>query len=364
MATTLLDTVLEKGWLPDGVIRWGMRRLLAKKHTELTRFGVEGHQQAINTFIDELNQSPIAVATDEANQQHYELPPVFFNTVLGPRRKYSSGLWLHNHTTLAQAEEAMLALYAERAQLADGQRILDLGCGWGSLSLWLAERYPNSTVVGLSNSHNQRQFIMAEAERLGLSNLTIWTGNMVTFDTDEQFDRIVSVEMLEHMKNYDAVFAKLSRWLDPTEGRLFVHVFTHCHTPYHFEDNGPNDWLTRYFFTGGTMPHHQLFNRFQAHITLEDQWAVNGQHYEKTANAWLVNMDAHKQDLWPVFEATYGAPHAQRWWQYWRIFFMACAELWGFDNGNAWLVSHYRFRVAGHTQSQPVNQPTLAGVAR
>jgi cyclopropane-fatty-acyl-phospholipid synthase len=245
----------------------------------------------------------------------------------------------------------MLQLYAERADLHDGQTMLDLGCGWGSLSLWLAARYPNSQIVGLSNSQNQRQFIMAEARRRGLSNLTIQTGNIVTYTADWTFDRILSVEMMEHMKNYAQLFEKLYGWLKP-DGKLFVHIFTHRYLPYHFEDNGPNDWMTRYFFTGGTMPSHDLFLYFQQHLHLEAHWAVNGQHYEKTANAWLTNMDAHRAEIRPILADTYGPQQVDKWWHYWRIFFMACAELWGYQQGNAWLVSHYRFT------RQPVQLPS------
>jgi cyclopropane-fatty-acyl-phospholipid synthase len=343
--TTWLDTLLEKQLLPDSLIRMGIRRLLTAKHKALMVGGVEAQQQYLNTFLTELRQSPIAIETEAANEQHYELPPVFFDTVLGKRRKYSSGLWQAGCTTLDAAEEAMLHLYAERAELRNGQRMLDLGCGWGSLSLWLAEHYPASQIVGLSNSNNQRLWIMAEAERKGLHNLTILTGNIVDVEMPEDlagFDRICSIEMMEHMKNYARLFEKLSRWMTP-EGKLFVHIFTHHAMPYHFEDNGPNDWLTRYFFSGGTMPSHDLLLHFQDHLTLEQQWAVNGQHYEKTANAWLHNMDANRASLWPLIQATYGKYQAGRWWQYWRIFFMACAELWGYKGGDTWLVSHYRF---------------------
>ena len=354
-----VDNLLERGILPDPLVRWGMRRLLKTKHQSLTGLDVDQHQTMLNQFVTDLMASPIAIETDAANEQHYELPPAFFDRVLGPRRKYSSGLWQPDCQTLAQAEEAMLALYGERAELQDGQRILDLGCGWGSLSLWLAEQYPNSQVVGLSNSRSQRHHIMQLAADKGLRNLTIWTGNMVHFEPSmvepsfRPFDRIVSIEMLEHMKNYDQVFEKLSRWMMPA-GKLFVHVFTHRHLPYHFEDNGPNDWLTRYFFSGGTMPSHDMFLRFQRSLQLEDHWAVNGTHYEKTANAWLANMDAQRAEIMPLLADTYGADQAVKWWNYWRMFFMACAELWGYDDGtgkgNSWLVSHYRF----------ANQPALA----
>jgi cyclopropane-fatty-acyl-phospholipid synthase len=298
-------------------------------------------------FVDGLKRMPIAIETDSANWQHYEVPGAFYELVLGPRLKYSSGLWTTHVKTLAEAEEAMLALYCERADIQDGQEILDLGCGWGSMSLWLAEKYPNARITGLSNSASQKQFIEQRAQEKGFKNLEIVTANIVTHDWSRQFDRIVSIEMLEHMKNYDALMAKISRWLVPG-GKLFIHIFTHKYFAYHYESQGPSDWMTRYFFLGGTMPSHHLLLYFQHPLKITGHWVVNGTHYQKTAEAWLDNMKRHRREIRDLFKSIYGPDQVTRWWVYWSVFFMACAELWGYRNGNEWQVSHYLFEAPTH----------------
>ena len=338
-----IDSVLEANVVPDPLIRLGIRHLLGETLREKCAGGVEERQARLQAHIDGLRQSPIAIQTIAANEQHYEVPTRFYQYALGKRLKYSSGWWPQGVSTLDEAEERMLALTCERAELAGGQRILELGCGWGSLSLWMAEKYPRARITAVSNSRTQKAYIDAEAARRGLANLTIITADMNVFDIAETFDRVVSVEMFEHMKNYQLLLARIARWLTPG-GKLFVHIFTHREVAYHYEDKGPGDWMTRYFFSGGQMPSHDTLLHFQDDLDLETRWAVSGTHYQKTAEAWLANMDAHRAEILPLFAQTYGEAQTTRWWVYWRVFFMACAELWGYRDGNEWIVSHYRFR--------------------
>ena len=339
----MIDALLERNLLPDWLVRIGIRRLLAQRIRDESA-GDPGAR--LGAYVDDLKLRPIAEDTRAANEEHYEVPTPFFQRCLGRRLKYSGCYFRTGAESLDEAEEAMLDLYVERGRLFDGQEVLELGCGWGSLSLYLAERFPQSRITGVSNSRTQKEFIDSQAARRGLSNLRILTCDMNSFDIDAgRFDRVVSVEMFEHMKNYQALIARIARWLKPG-GLLFVHIFTHRRLAYHFVARDETDWMARYFFTGGQMPSHGLLAHFQDSLSLVSDWVVSGTHYQRTAEAWLRNMDSHRAEIMPLLRETYGPGNAERWWSYWRVFYMSCAELWGYRHGEEWLVSHYLFKNA------------------
>ncbi len=338
--------LLEKDLVPDFLIRNGIRNLLAQRLKDEDKGNPDAQQEHFMKLLEELKSSPIAVNTTDANSQHYEVPAEFFRLVLGKHLKYSSGYWKQGVNSIDVSEKEMLEITCSRAQLKDGQKILELGCGWGSLSLFMAEKFPNSAVTSVSNSHSQKVFIDEQARKRNLKNLTIVTADMNIFQTVEKFDRVVSVEMFEHMRNYDLLMAKVASFLK-AEGKLFVHIFTHKEYAYKFEVIDESDWMSKYFFTGGIMPSDHLLLYFQQQLKIEDHWRVSGVHYQKTSEAWLQNMDSNKGKIMDIMANVYGKEQSIKWWVYWRIFFMSCAELWGYKGGKEWIVSHYLFQKAG-----------------
>lgn len=333
------DWILDNGYLPNPVIRMGIRRQL-KDRTELIKTSSleDAYEKKMN-YVKLLRSRPIAIETDTANEQHYEVGTGVLAACLGPRMKYSCALYPKGGETLAQAEIAMLESYVKKAGLQDGMTILDLGCGWGSGAIYFAEMFPNSEIVAFSNSKTQKIYIDEKAKEKDLKNLKVITGDVVKYEFEnDYFDRVISIELFEHMKNYELLMAKVARALKPG-GKLFVHIFAHVTSPYDFEDG----WMSTHFFSGGTMPSADLLLFFQRDLKLERQWWVSGTHYAKTCEDWLSKMTMNKKIIWPHLSETYGEKDAAKWYNRWQIFYMACAELFAYEGGDTWGVSHYLF---------------------
>ncbi|KAF1981302.1 methyltransferase type 11 [Aulographum hederae CBS 113979] len=335
-----LDNLLDAGYLPHTVIRVGIRQQLKQRINEIAATSLSDGYATKMKYVESLRSRPIAIETAKANDQHYEVGTGVLQGCLGPRMKYSCCLYPTGEETLAEAEEKMLETYVEKAQLKDGQRILDLGCGWGSGALYFAARFPHSKITAFSNSRTQKKYIDSVATDKNLTNLTVITGDVATYNFPAgSFDRIVSIELFEHMKNYELLMTKVDNWLVPS-GKLFVHFFAHKSTPYDFETG----WMTEHFFAGGTMPSADLLLWFQAgNLRAKEMWWVNGQHYAKTCEDWLKKMLEHKEEIWPHLEETYGKNATNTWWNRWQIFYMACAELFAYEGGDTWGVTHYLF---------------------
>ena len=335
--------LVERGYVPKPLMRHGIRRLLGERLREQASLYAPDRERALTSWVEHMRASDVAPVPDKANEQHYEVPPAFFEHVLGARLKYSSAYYPEARTTLDEAEEAMLALTARRADLLNGQDVLELGCGWGSLTLWMAEQFPDSRITAVSNSAPQRQHILARAEARGLTNLQVITCDMNEFEAPGQFDRVVSVEMFEHMRNWERLIARVNGWMRP-DARLFLHVFAHRTYAYPFEVRDESDWMSQHFFTGGMMPCPDLIDRLDVPLEVEQRWVVPGTHYARTSEDWLRKLEQSREAVLRIFAETYGAGEAQRWYHRWRVFFLSCAELFGYADGGEWIVAHMRLR--------------------
>lgn len=331
---------ISRGLIPDSLLRRGVRnqgrqRLQMMKNTDL--------KQEYLTFLKQASSGKIAVHTDDANNQHYEVDSEFFQYCLGKNLKYSSCYWNDDTSSLDEAEDIMLDLYCKRAKIEDGMTILDVGCGWGSLSLYLAQKYPKSKITGVSNSNSQRKFIEKLGYERNLHNLNIVTKDINSFDTNKKFDRIISIEMFEHTKNSKILMDSINKWLSP-DGLFFMHVFAHKYNPYYFDTEQKNAWMAKYFFTGGMMPNHDLFRDLESDLNYQKSWMLSGTHYEKTSNAWLDKMDSNKTKILELFRRNNSNSVAKKKFYFWRLFFIACAEIFGYNGGSEWIISHHLFK--------------------
>ena len=331
---------ISRGLIPDSLLRRGVRnqgrqRLQMMKNTDL--------KQEYLTFLKQASSGKIAVHTDDANNQHYEVDSEFFQYCLGKNLKYSSCYWNDDTSSLDEAEDIMLDLYCKRAKIEDGMTVLDVGCGWGSLSLYLAQKYPKSKITGVSNSNSQRKFIEKLGYERNLHNLNIVTKDINSFDTNKKFDRIISIEMFEHTKNSKILMDSINKWLAP-DGLFFMHVFAHKYNPYYFDTEQKNAWMAKYFFTGGMMPNHDLFKDLESDLNYQKSWMLSGTHYEKTSNAWLEKMDSNKTKILELFRRNNSNSVAKKKFYFWRLFFIACAEIFGYNGGSEWIISHHLFK--------------------
>jgi cyclopropane-fatty-acyl-phospholipid synthase len=339
-----LIELAEKRWLPDSLIRYGMRRMLRDRLVQEREVAGDNYDLALDQFADRQRKSLVTIETHRANEQHYEVPAAFFELVLGSRLKYSGGWWQDASTTLDESEEAMLGLTCERAGIGDGMRVLDLGCGWGSLTLWIAEKFPNCRVTALSNSKSQKAHIESVCRQRGFANVKVVTADIGRYESDEVFDRVVSVEMFEHVRNHEDLLARIAKWLRPG-GHLFVHIFCHRDLAYTFETEGEHNWMGRHFFSGGIMPAKDLFLRYQNEMRVQEQWWIPGTHYARTCDAWLARLDASESEASRILATIPNSDPPRVMLQRWRMFFMACAELFRYEEGNQWGVGHYLFDV-------------------
>lgn len=335
-----MTRLAELGLLPDRLIRAGIRGLHRRRLRSISLGNAEARLESLQRFLEAMKRGPVAPSPQSSNRQHYEIPPEFFRMVLGKRLKYSSCYWPPGILSLDGAEEAMLDLTCRRAEIEDGMDVLELGCGWGALSLWIAEKHPRCRILAVSNSRLQADFIRSMTRERDLSRVEVRTADMNRFSTDGRYDRVVSIEMFEHMRNWEELLRRISRWLKP-DGKLFIHIFSHLTSPYAFESEGEDNWMGRHFFTGGIMPSDSLLLYMQKDLLVERHWRMNGKHYARTLEAWLGNMDARREAILPVLAGAYGDLSPKLRFQRWRIFMMACAELFAHGKGEEWLVSHY-----------------------